>query len=242
MTRVSKGLRSPLIKAFSDKKESSTKEFEDKYKIIRDLEDSFSILMDQKNKYSSFKMETLLECTQTSNEVRILTAPKNFMFSSTSVFEKVKKMLSGAELVFNFDPSYFLQIDRKMLHLQEMEDLKKQGQVMQGQSFAQELECISPSHMDEGFYRNIFKLNFADECQFDLELMKDFIKKTVNEQTAGDLPKGKEQQHLLRLAQTLIWTSLTNPKDFFFVNSNIKMLFEYTLLDGFDRGSIFNFR
>ena len=168
VTKVSRRLRHSLLFQYSSIDKSIKKEREDNYKIIKDLEESFSILMDSKNKYTSFKMETLLECSQTSNEVRILTCPKDFKISSQSVFDKLKNMLSGAELVFNFDPSYFLQIDRKMLHLEEIAELKKQGQIMKGQDFAKELDCVIPSHIDEGFYKNIFRLNFPDECQFDL--------------------------------------------------------------------------
>jgi hypothetical protein len=183
-------------------------------------------------------METLLDETQSSNEVRILTIPHKFILSSNSTFDKVKKLLSGKRLVYNFDPSKCLQMDRKMYHLEQIADLRRQGNEVHNQTFTEELRNITSTEFDQGFYKNIFRLNFSDECEFSLDLMKSVVYKGINSIKGPDSSSEiEENQFFLRKAQEFIWKSFVQEKDYYFLNENIKLMFEFNLLQGFDQGN-----
>jgi hypothetical protein len=239
-TLISRGvrvLRGNIRRPFCQSASKGETESVDHFQIIRDLQDNFSVMMDKNNKYGSIRLETLLDQTETSNEVRILTIPQKFILTSTSTFDKVRNILSGSRLVFNFDPTNSLQINRKIFHLDQISNLRRDGNQLEGQNFQEQLQNMSSTELDEGFYRNIFNLDFAEESEFDIRLFKSIIHNGVKRHEDGSFPSAQEKsKHLLQIAQFFLWENFISTKDFFFLNSNIKFIFEYALLQGFDNG------
>lgn len=237
LTRTPRCLRLRLNRRFSGPSPGDRKQHPEHFGIIRDMQNAFSLFIDVKGKYDSARMETLLDCSDISNEVRILTLPHRFMFSRPETFGQVRQMLSGAHVVFNLDPSNCLQIDRKMHHLEQVAELRRQGNLPDDHDFAQDLQKLEASYLDEGFYRNIFSLGFPEECDFDLEILKQLIHKQLQKQELMSTEDPIEkQQRMLQLAQELIWETFVSSKDQCFLNKNVKMLFEYAVLQGFDHG------
>lgn len=237
LARTSRCLRFRLSRRCSNAASGDRKKYPDHFGIVRDLQHTFSLFIDEKGKYDTARMETLLDCSETSNEVRILTLPHRFIFSRPETFDQVRQKLSGAHLVFNLDPSHCLQIDRKMYHLEQVAELRHQGALADDHDFCQDLQKMKASHLDEGFFRNIFSLNFAEESNFDLGLLKELVHKRLLEFQNPAEEDSKQQQRMLQIAQSVIWESFASQKDLCFVNPNVKMMFEYTLLQGVGHGS-----
>ena len=207
--------------------------------IIKTLENSFSQTFDSENTYKSFEMETLLDCTDLTNEVRVLVTPNKFLLQSPRVFDGVKRMVEGCSLVFPFDPSNSLRVARKLFHLDQVADLRHSGNLVEGQTFKEQLQVVHPSELDQGFYRNIFNLKFAEESEIDLDMLREVLHSKLQpiEQLHFSDEKQKEEV-MLRKAQAVIWGTLVSERDYNFVNQNVKLLFEFGLLRGFGAGRL----
>ena len=124
--------------------------------LLSKLDQTFTWIFDSQKTRTSFSLKTLLDCTETSHEVRILTTPYQSKLDSLGTFEKVKDMLQGSTLVYNLEPSQCHRLDRQFLHLEMLADARNSGQFPTDQESDELALQMNPESMNPSFYKNIF--------------------------------------------------------------------------------------
>jgi hypothetical protein len=206
--------------------------------LLLNLEKSYSDTFDSGETYSNFKLESLLDFTETSNEVLMLTTPSNPQFSRTRTFEKIQDALSGKKLVFNLDPSIGLSVDRKFIYLSKMADLKNMNAEFEEDPEMQDLKVMEPLPTNPGFFRNVFNLKFAGETEFEVSTFQNLFREHVRPLTQVEFKDENERAlTILQKAKQFIWNEIVPAKQFQFINMNIKMLFEHALINNPPQGT-----
>lgn len=231
---LSVSLRVCFFRYFSKKSQSESNHQD----LLNNLGSVYSETFDSKESYSNFKLETLLDVTETSNEVQILTTPNKPKFARTQVFDKIQSALAGKKLVFNLDPSIGLSIDRKFVHLNHIMDLKNMNAEFEEDAGMQDIKVMDPTITNQGFYRNVFNLKFSGESQFEVStfqrLFQEHVRQFVNIEFDNETERAVA---ILNKARQFIWNEIVPSRHFLFVNMNIKMLFEHAIINSPPEGT-----
>ena len=178
--------------------------------IMKNLASNYSILHDQKDKYSQCRMETLLDADERSYKVKILTLPFKDMFTSKEILLETFELLKDAQVVFNFDPSKTIQMDRKLLHLPKDIKIKTVS------------KKLKYSVNEEGFVDNIYGLEFPGECIHNSDIMKRLFVKSWSENKF----EGKTDDLRNHLKQLYVMD-----KDRTYMNLNVETIFDYIIFN-----------
>ena len=202
--------------------------------ILEDFKSKYYKIMDEEDFYSSMRIETLLAEQSDCFEVNVLTLPTRNFNNGPKIQKKLNKLFKDYNLVFNFDPSKVLRMNRKGFHNLQSQTPKE----------SEEKKMFYMSH-ETGFYQNILNLVDTKEIIIDkLEIGNNFIR-FMNEYTIKMKEKFPEFEELDGdMVNELFRSFYFMKKDNRHLNSNIynyffsKIFEDVVLKEG--NNSIFN--